>query len=55
MELLSLALWYKAYCRDRYLDGIPEDSREYRLEIQFLNEENVEDTLSIVREQNQIA
>ncbi|MGM0340932.1 aldo/keto reductase [Candidatus Enterococcus murrayae] len=40
---------------DRYLDGIPEDSRAHRSEIQFLNEENVEDTLSIVRELNQIA
>lgn len=40
---------------DRYLDGIPEDSRAHRSEIQFLNEENVEGTLSIVRELNKIA
>ncbi|MGX7125784.1 aldo/keto reductase [Enterococcus viikkiensis] len=40
---------------DRYLDGIPEDSRAHRSEIQFLNEENVEGTLSIVRELNEIA
>lgn len=40
---------------DRYLDGIPDDSRAHRSEIQFLNEENVEGTLSIVRELNEIA
>ncbi|MGO3611013.1 MAG: aldo/keto reductase [Enterococcus sp.] len=40
---------------DRYLSGIPDDSRAHRSEIQFLNEENVEGTLSIVRELNEIA
>lgn len=40
---------------DRYLNGIPDDSRAHRSEIQFLNEENVEGTLSIVRELNEIA
>lgn len=40
---------------DRYLDGIPKDSRASRSDSPFLTEENVEPTLGKVRELNQLA
>lgn len=40
---------------DRYLDGIPEDSRAAREEIVFLQEENVGKTLDKTRKLNDIA
>lgn len=40
---------------DRYLNGVPEDSRAAREEIVFLNEENVEKTLDKTRKLNEIA
>lgn len=40
---------------DRYLHGIPEDSRAKRSEIQFLNEDKVASTLKIVQALNEIA
>src|SRR5690625_3872585 len=38
---------------DRYLDGIPEDSRAAREEIVFLREDRVEDTLDKTRKLNE--
>jgi len=40
---------------DRYLDGIPEDSRAAREEIVFLKENRVEDTIEKTRKLNEIA
>lgn len=40
---------------DRYLNGIPEDSRAAREEIVFLREENVEKTVDKTRKLNEIA
>jgi len=40
---------------DRYLDGIPEDSRAAREEIVFLREDRVEDTLDKTRKLNEVA
>lgn len=40
---------------DRYLDGIPEDSRAGREEIVFLHEENVEKTVQKTRKLNELA
>lgn len=40
---------------DRYLDGIPEDSRAAREEIVFLKEDRVEDTIDKTRKLNEIA
>lgn len=40
---------------NRYLNGIPKDSRANRSDSPFLSEENVNETLSIVRELNEVA
>lgn len=40
---------------DRYLDGIPADSRAHRSDSPFLSEDRVEETISKVRQLNQVA
>ncbi|KAF1304981.1 MULTISPECIES: aldo/keto reductase [Enterococcus] len=40
---------------DRYLHGIPEDSRAHRSDSPFLTEDKVEGTLSVVRKLNAVA
>lgn len=40
---------------NRYLDGIPTDSRAHRLDSPFLSEEKVEKTLSKIQQLNQVA
>lgn len=40
---------------DRYLQGIPEDSRAHRSDSPFLSEDRVEETLATVRQLNQVA
>lgn len=40
---------------DRYLDGIPADSRAHRSDSPFLSEDRVEETIGKVRQLNQVA
>lgn len=40
---------------DRYLDGIPDDSRAHRSDSPFLSEDRVEETIGKVRQLNQVA
>lgn len=40
---------------NRYLNGVPEDSRAHRSDSPFLSEDNVEKTIAIVRKLNAIA
>lgn len=40
---------------DRYLDGIPDDSRAHRSDSPFLSENRVEETIGKVRQLNQVA
>ncbi|MDE1549280.1 L-glyceraldehyde 3-phosphate reductase [Jeotgalibaca caeni] len=40
---------------DRYLNGIPEDSRAHRSDSPFLSEDRVETTIGIVRQLNEVA
>lgn len=40
---------------NRYLNGIPEDSRAHRSDSPFLSDERVNETLAIVRKLNQVA
>lgn len=40
---------------DRYLHGIPEDSRAHRADSPFLSEENVQETLTTVKALHQVA